>query len=246
MRNPSHTTGFGDAAAPATEAPRRSPRAAEFGDAAATTPLRSTPAPLSASALTPVEILDKPRPAYTEEARRLGIEGEVQLDVVFGASGAVSVRRVVHGLGHGLDETAIAAARCIRFPARGSRRNTGRLFRRGTHRLSTCQLRNPAKETPDETTPLLSSPLLTGIGTEPQFDACVRPLRLPAASTACSTGSSSRSTPSSKRMQVRAPMIETYVQETSGSGRDASFASRQRSLLPWTLSSGRDRGATKN
>ena len=63
----------------------------------------------------PVEITFKPRPAYTEEGRRLKIEGEVLLDVVFSATGQIRIVRVVHGLGHGLDESAIQAAEKIQF-----------------------------------------------------------------------------------------------------------------------------------
>ena len=65
--------------------------------------------------LTPAEIISKPTPAYTEEARRLRIEGEVVLEVVFEASGKLHVVRVVRGLGHGLDENAVRAAEQIRF-----------------------------------------------------------------------------------------------------------------------------------
>jgi TonB family protein len=69
--------------------------------------------------LEPVEIVYKPRPAYTAEARRLRVEGEVLLDVVFTANGSVHVNRVVKGLGYGLDDTALAAAQRMRFrPAR--------------------------------------------------------------------------------------------------------------------------------
>jgi TonB family protein len=69
--------------------------------------------------LQPVEILFKPRPAYTAEARRRRIEGEVLLDVVFEASGALRVNRVVKGLGFGLDDNALTAAQHIQFrPAR--------------------------------------------------------------------------------------------------------------------------------
>jgi TonB family protein len=63
----------------------------------------------------PVEILFKPKPAYTDEARRQRIEGEVLLKVAFSASGQVEVLGVTRGLGYGLDEAAIAAARQIRF-----------------------------------------------------------------------------------------------------------------------------------
>ena len=64
---------------------------------------------------TEVEILWKPRPAYTEEARRLKIEGEVLVKVLFAASGEVKALSVEKGLGHGLDEAALQAAANIRF-----------------------------------------------------------------------------------------------------------------------------------
>jgi len=66
-------------------------------------------------ATTPVEILSKPNPVYTEEARRLRLEGEVLLEVMFGANGQLHVNRVVRGMGHGLDEAAIEAANKMRF-----------------------------------------------------------------------------------------------------------------------------------
>jgi TonB family protein len=64
---------------------------------------------------TAVEITYKPNPVYTDEARRRKLEGEVLLEVMFGANGQLHVNRVVHGLGHGLDEAAMAAATKIRF-----------------------------------------------------------------------------------------------------------------------------------
>jgi TonB family protein len=72
-------------------------------------------------AMTLVEIIFKPNPTYTEEARQLKLEGEVLLEVMFGANGQLHVNRVVRGMGHGLDEAAIAAANKIRFkPAQRS------------------------------------------------------------------------------------------------------------------------------
>jgi TonB family protein len=64
---------------------------------------------------TPVEITFKPLPVYTAEARSLKLEGEVLLEMSFAANGTLQVNRVVRGLGHGLDEAAIAAASKIRF-----------------------------------------------------------------------------------------------------------------------------------
>jgi len=61
------------------------------------------------------EVLDKPRPEYTAEGRSLKIEGDVRLDVVFLANGTIQINRIVSGLGHGLDESAIRAAQQIKF-----------------------------------------------------------------------------------------------------------------------------------
>lgn len=79
----------------------------------------SAPAPKAHTedkpAVTPVEILFKPKPAYTQEARSMHLQGEVLVRVTFGASGDLHVGEVVRGLGHGLDESARRAAEQIRF-----------------------------------------------------------------------------------------------------------------------------------
>jgi TonB family protein len=69
----------------------------------------------TSGATTSVEITYKPNPVYTDEARSLKLEGEVLLEVSFSANGTLHVNRVARGLGHGLDEAAIAAANKIRF-----------------------------------------------------------------------------------------------------------------------------------
>ena len=70
---------------------------------------------VDSASTTPVEITYKPNPVYTNEARTLKLEGEVLLEVEFAASGQLHVNRVVRGLGHGLDEAAVAAANKMRF-----------------------------------------------------------------------------------------------------------------------------------
>src|SRR5437667_1441340 len=81
-------------------------------------PAKPEPAPKKRDAgppQTPVEILFKPKPQYTQEARTLKLEGEVLLKVLFTAGGQARVLDVVQGLGHGLDENAVHAAEQIRF-----------------------------------------------------------------------------------------------------------------------------------
>jgi TonB family protein len=110
------TTGGFNSGAPAPRGP-----ANQFGDVqkagfdqrrAAAQPSVAAP---TKSVEQPVEIVSKPTPEYTDEARRARIEGTVALELEFTAAGEVRVLRVVRGLGHGLDETAQQAALRIRF-----------------------------------------------------------------------------------------------------------------------------------
>jgi TonB family protein len=64
---------------------------------------------------TNLEVISKPQPKYTSEARQLRVQGDVILRVTFTASGQVVVQGIVHGLGHGLDEEARRVAQQIRF-----------------------------------------------------------------------------------------------------------------------------------
>jgi TonB family protein len=63
----------------------------------------------------PLVLLYTPKPQYTAAGRKAKIQGDVVLRAVFKASGEVQVLRVIQGLGYGLDESAEAAARQIRF-----------------------------------------------------------------------------------------------------------------------------------
>jgi protein TonB len=57
------------------------------------------------------------QPTYTDDARAAGIEGRVRVEVTIDSSGAVLGTKIVSGLGHGLDESAIAAAKRMSFNA---------------------------------------------------------------------------------------------------------------------------------
>jgi TonB family protein len=115
------SAGFGNGVATGDNSGRLSAsrgtvRQGGFGDADVVTPSQAkSKAPEPVSKTVPAEITFKPRPVYTEEGRRLKIEGEVMLEVVFTATGQIHIQRVVQGLGHGLDESAIRAAEKIQF-----------------------------------------------------------------------------------------------------------------------------------
>jgi len=76
-------------------------------------------APAAADACT--EPLVRPKrkvpvaPKYTMEARQAEIEGVVRVEVTVDESGRVISARVVQGLGYGLDESALAAAKASTF-----------------------------------------------------------------------------------------------------------------------------------
>jgi TonB family protein len=72
-------------------------------------------APSTVGKDTAVSLLSKPTPLYTPEARQKKIEGDVELDVEFTATGKVHVLRVLQGLGYGLNEAAVTAAERIQF-----------------------------------------------------------------------------------------------------------------------------------
>jgi len=114
------STGFGSGVATGNSTgvsgSRGAVRQGGFGDA----DVAATPQPKAKTVdpvvkTLPVEITYKPRPVYTDEGRQLKIEGEVLLEVVFSASGQIRIVKVVRGLGHGLDESAVRAAEKIQF-----------------------------------------------------------------------------------------------------------------------------------
>jgi len=115
------STGFGSGVATGdssgtVSASRGTVRQGGFGDAdvvAASQPKAKSAEPVVKTL--PAEITFKPRPVYTDEGRQLKIEGEVLLDVVFSATGQIRIVKVVRGLGHGLDESAVRAAEKIQF-----------------------------------------------------------------------------------------------------------------------------------
>ena len=67
----------------------------------------------------PPTLLREVKPAYTDEARRKAIEGNVVLQIVVRADGSVGDVKVVHTLAAGLEARAVDAVRQWRFsPAR--------------------------------------------------------------------------------------------------------------------------------
>ena len=64
---------------------------------------------------TPPVLVSHGQPEYTSEARQLRIQGDVVLRVTITAGGQMLVHSVIHGLGHGLDESAMRSAPSYRF-----------------------------------------------------------------------------------------------------------------------------------
>jgi TonB family protein len=110
------STGFGNGTAnPPPSGKHGTLQSTGFADQTVATDAPKKKAASGEGTPTTVEILEKPRPQYTAEGRSLKIEGDVVLEIVFLASGAIQVNRVVSGLGHGLDESATRAAQQIKF-----------------------------------------------------------------------------------------------------------------------------------
>src|SRR4029450_5242347 len=71
------------------------------------------------SGIDPPRLLREVKAEYTEDARRRGITGDVELEIVVRRDGSVGDVRVLRSLGAGLEQRAIAAVRQWRFsPAR--------------------------------------------------------------------------------------------------------------------------------
>ena len=111
------SAGFGDIAGGGSGNRQRSGTVSQggFGQVTAAAPVAKAQTTDDKAKVKPVEVLFKPRPAYTDEARQLHVEGEVLVEVTFTAAGKLVVRRVVRGLGHGLDESALRAAQQIKY-----------------------------------------------------------------------------------------------------------------------------------
>src|SRR5262245_50236754 len=131
------TGGFNTAPAPRVAA-NGSGAVQTAGFERATAPAQPSVAAVTKPIDRPVEIVFKPTPEYSDEARSARIEGTVSLELEFTAAGDVRVLRVVRGLGHGLDEAAQRAAVRIRFkPAQSDGRPVdSRATRHITFRLS--------------------------------------------------------------------------------------------------------------
>lgn len=61
---------------------------------------------------TPISVV---QPAFTQDAKDAGITGKVRVEITISATGDVTNARVIAGLGYGLDEAALEAARAATF-----------------------------------------------------------------------------------------------------------------------------------
>ncbi|MEP6961370.1 MAG: energy transducer TonB, partial [Acidobacteriota bacterium] len=112
---PTRSAGFGNSSVASNTTSSATIQAGIFTDARTADPSTTPTHAAAPPSTTPVQILNKPRPSYTDDARAQHIEGEVLLEIVFPASGPARVLRLIRGLGHGLDESATRSASAIEF-----------------------------------------------------------------------------------------------------------------------------------
>jgi protein TonB len=65
--------------------------------------------------LVKAHMLSMIKPSYTDDARRSHVEGRIRIELLVNEMGEVTEARILSGLGHGLDEAALEAARRLHF-----------------------------------------------------------------------------------------------------------------------------------
>jgi len=112
------------------------------------------PAVLPAAAVTPPSLKTRAEATYPENARKLGLEGNVGLELVVGEDGRVLDAKVTAAAGHGFDEAALEAAKSFVFePAR----QAGNAVRSSVR--FTCEFHlPPASPVPPVETPSVAAP----------------------------------------------------------------------------------------
>ena len=102
-------------AAPATSQPSAAEPTSTRTQAPKTLARAKPAAESCTEALVKPKPVHMPQPAYARQAREANIAGKVRVELRVDASGAVVNARVLEGLGYGLDEAALEAARAARF-----------------------------------------------------------------------------------------------------------------------------------
>lgn len=77
--------------------------------------IQSLQSPVTDNNSTPVKILAKPRPNYTDDARQSQVQGIIKAAVLFSSDGKIQYVMLLKGLGSGLDREALLAASKIKF-----------------------------------------------------------------------------------------------------------------------------------
>ncbi len=62
-----------------------------------------------------IEIIEKPRPGYTDQARGQNVQGQITLLVLFSFDGQITEISVLQSLGGGLTVKALSTARKVKF-----------------------------------------------------------------------------------------------------------------------------------
>lgn len=92
---------------PAASTAKSAPKTLAAADPAALDPCQDPPAKPKPRSV--------PQPSYTEAARAASVEGKVRVQLTVDETGRVVQVKLLQGLGHGLDEAALAAAKQAEF-----------------------------------------------------------------------------------------------------------------------------------
>ena len=110
--------GGGSSGGLAVPSPRATPAPSSSATSTAVKKVLAAAAPTTDACADPPKkpkVVSITQPSYTSQAREANVAGKVRVEVTVDATGHVSSARVLEGLGYGLDEAAVTAARAATF-----------------------------------------------------------------------------------------------------------------------------------
>ncbi len=182
-------------------------------------------------------VLSKVDPEYTREARKANLEGSVLLSMVVGRDGLAHDIKVVNGLGSGLDEEAIRAAKKWRFVP--GQKNDEPVSVQATIEMKFTLLHNPPMASAKVIPVDLAPPQLVSPNDGAKFDHVPRTVNF-------QWGSRHRArqaTSSNGTMPMRTGVIPTSLPVTTNSAKIEFVGAQEGRWRVWPVNEDGERGA---